>query len=145
MSKQVKNPWSHWCFLLVNNVRVLLATHGFLQKSKFWMLERIVFLLLKITEGVWTGNMELSAAQVPLNSGTIIWMHLVENLAWSSSVVLGGEEFITWTFNMPPTIFNKKACAPLLCGSNDDTVLTKAMVDHVYPPVLNMVGTKIRL
>ena len=34
---------------------------------------------------------------------------------------------------------------PLLCGSNDDTVLTKAMVDHLYPPVLNMVGTKIRL
>ena len=107
MSKQVKNPWSHWCFVLVNNVTVLLATHGFISKSKFWMLERIVFLLLKITEGAWTGNMELSTAQVPFNSGTIIWMHLVENLLGMVLISgFGGEDFITLTFNMPQPVYH---------------------------------------
>ena len=65
------------------------------------------FLLLKITEGAWTGNMELSAAQVPFNSGTIIWMHLVENLLGMVLISgFGGEDFITLTFNMPQPVYH---------------------------------------
>lgn len=89
--------------------------------------------------------MELSAAQVPLNSGTM--NAFGRELTWHGphQWFFGGRGIHHFDIQHAPTIFNKKACVPLLCGSNDDTVLTKAMVDHVYPPVLNMVGTKIRL